>query len=100
MADYSFARFNFEDINVHNDFLAVYKYATEKDINELCMDSPIYYPETLHPFRWEPTIAFPPGRFEIDPCSLVGITVVPPTPPTGRIQELLSEWRLLQQGSQ
>ena len=42
------------------------------------MDSPVYYPKTLHPFPWEPSIAFPLERYEINPSSLEGIKVVPP----------------------
>ena len=79
MADYLFARLNFYNIDIHTDFLAVYKYATENDINESCMDSPVYYPEFLHPCPWEPSVGFPPRRYEIDPCSLEVITVVPPS---------------------
>ena len=44
MADYSFTQYNFDDFDVHTDFLSVYKYATENDINESYMDSPVYYP--------------------------------------------------------
>ena len=51
-------------------FLAVYKYATKNDINESCMDSPKRYSEVLQPFPWEPTVAFAPGSYDIDPSSL------------------------------
>ena len=39
MADYSFSQYNFDNFDVHTDFLVVYKYATENDINESCKDS-------------------------------------------------------------
>ena len=77
--DYSFSQYNFSDFDVHTDFLAVYKYATENDINESCIDSPVHYPEVLHPLPWEPTVAFASGRYEIDPSSLECRTVVPPS---------------------
>ena len=77
MADYSFPRYNFDDLDVLTDFLAVYKYATENNINKSCIDSPVCYLEVLHPLPWEPIVTFAPEHYEIDPSSLEGITVVP-----------------------
>ena len=58
MADYSFFQYNFDDLDVHTNFLAVYKYVTENDINESCIDSSVSYSEVFHPLPWEPTVAF------------------------------------------
>lgn len=78
-ADYSFSLFNFDNFDVQTDFLAVYNYVTENDINESCVDSHVHYPEVLYPFPWEPTIAFTPDHFDITNSSLKGITVIPPS---------------------
>lgn len=48
-------------------------------MNESCMDSPVSYPKVLNPLPWEPTIAFAPGQYEIEPHSLEGVTVFPPS---------------------
>lgn len=79
MDDYSFSQFNFDIFDVQTNFLAMYNYVTETDVNESCVDSPIRYSEILHPLPWEPTVAFVPGRFDVNNSNLEGITVVPPS---------------------
>jgi putative gypsy type transposon len=79
MADFTFSCINFDNDSADLDFIDVYNYVTENDVNESCLESPIRYPETLCPFPWEPTVAFAPGKFDVNVNNLEGIMIVPPS---------------------